>query len=207
MKTKGELIGAIYLKISGGEPSSDISVWKSDIEVLLAPAINFVQTKQYFIDKQDEGQRLIQNFMLQTFDDLPILLDNNRKQHYFLLPKQPLSLPNGRALNFVGNSRGKRFIPLAQGAEDLQEEYCKFKQDVTSFRPEGLKVYLWNKPALLTKAMVKMIVDVSDLQDEDLVMIPSGSELEVITLIYEWLTGQRAMPKDVIVDQKDKPTG
>src|SRR5690606_22460424 len=185
---------------------SDLSVWRSDIETLLAPAVNYVQTKQYFIDKRDEGERLIQSFMLQTFDELPILEDARRKQHYIELPHNPISLPNGRALHFVGTPRGKRFIPLAQGAEDLQEENCKYKKDVTSYRPEGKKCYLWNKPPLLKDAMVKMIVDVDDLGDDDLVMLPSGSELEVITLIYEWLTGQRATPKDVVIDQKDKPT-
>lgn len=203
--TKGEIIGSVYLKISGGEPSSDISVWQSDLEVLLAPAVNFVTTKQYFVDKQDEGERLIQPFMLQTYDELTILEDPRRKQYYFLLPKTPLSLPNGRALNFVGTPRGKRFIPLAQGAEDLQEEYCKFKKDITSYRPEGLKCYLWNKPLLLNEAMVKMLINVNEMADDETVILPSGGEIEVITIMYEWATGQRGTPKDVVIDQKDKP--
>lgn len=202
--TKGEIIGSVYLKLAGGEPSSDISVWQSDIETLLAPAVNYVQTKQYFIDRNEENEKLINPFMLQVYYELPITVDQRRKQDYITLPKTPLSLPNGRALNFVGTPRGKRFIPLAQGAEDLQEEYCKYKKDITSYRPEGLKVYLWNTPPLLKEAMVKMLVNVNELADNEQVLLPSGAELEVITLIYEWISGQRAMPKDVIVDQKDK---
>ena len=205
--TVEEIRGSVLLKLSGGEPSADTSVWMSDIDSLLAPAVNYVQTKQYFIDKREEdGDKIIQHLMLQTFGanrELPILTDAVRKRKYFMLPKRPLSLSNGRALQFVGDVRGKSWIPLAQGGEDMQEYYEKYKGCQTSYRPEGLKVYLWNVGALVSSAMVKMIVNVQDLNDTDEVMLPSGGEIEVITLIYEWIRGQRAMPKDVIADGKD----
>lgn len=209
--TVEEIRGAVLLKITGGEPSSDSSVWIGDIDTLLAPAVNYVQTKQYFIDKREEdGDKIIQHLMLQTFGgnrELTIQTDPVRKRKYFTLPKRPLSLSNGRALQFVGDVRGKAWIPLAQGGEEMQEYYEKFKGCQTSYRPEGLKVYLWNLEPLVGYAMVKMIVNVQDLEDTDEIMLPSGGEIEVITLIYEWMSGQRAMPKDVIVDQKDKPVG
>lgn len=206
--TVEEIRGAVLLKITGGEPSSDSSVWISDIDTLLAPAINYVQTKQYYVDKQDGDTHLIQHLMLQTYGgnrEIPIQDDTVRKQKYFILPKRPLSLPNGRALHFVGDVRGRQWIPLTQGGEGLQDYYSKFKKNVTSYRPEGLKVYLWNT-GITTHAMVKMIVNISELLDMDEIILPSGGELEVINLIYEWVSGQRAMPKDLIIDQKDKPT-
>lgn len=202
--TVEEIKGQILLKITGGEPSSDSSVWLSDIDTLIAPAVNYVQTKQYFIDRQSEEDRhLIQQFMLQVYT-VSITEDTTRKRKKFTLPKTPLSLPNGRALQFVGDVRGRGWIPLAQGAEDMQEYYEKFKKNVTSYRPEGLTVYLWNVGPLVTQALVKMLVSVKDLADTDEVMLPSGGELEVINLIYEWISGQREIPKDSIIDQKDK---
>lgn len=202
--TVEEIKGQVLLKITGGEPSSDSSVWLSDIDTLIAPAVNYVQTKQYFIDRQSEEEKhLIQHFMLQVYT-VSITEDTTRKRKKFTLPKTPLSLPNGRALQFVGDVRGRGWIPLAQGAEDMQEYYGKFKKNVTSYRPEGLTVYLWNVGPLVTQALVKMLVSVKDLSDTDEVMLPSGGELEVINLIYEWISGQREIPKDSIIDQKDK---
>ena len=205
--TVEEIKGSILLKITGGKPSSDSSVWLSDIDTLLAPAVNFVQTKQYFIDGNSESEKhLIQQFMLQTYT-VDILDDVTRKRKYAVLPKTPLSLPNGRALQFVGDERGNPFIPLQQGGEAMQVYYEKFKKGVVSYRPEGLKIYFWCLPALLKKVLFKMLVDVKSLTDTEELLLPSGGEIEVINLIYEWLSGQRAMPKDVIIDQKDKPTG
>ena len=200
--------GAILLKLTGGEPSSDSSVWLSDIDTLLAPAVNYVQIKQYFTDKKDGEDHLIQQFMLQVYggnNEIAISTDAIRKRKYITLPKTPLSLPNGRALQFVGDVRGRGWIPLSQGADDMQEYYGKFKKDVTSYRPEGLKCYLWNVGPLVTHAMVKMLVNVNSLADTDEIILPSGGELEVINLIYEWISGTRLMPKDIIIDQKDKP--
>lgn len=205
--TKGELKGAVYLKLES-EPSSDTSVWFDDIDILIAPAINYVTVKQYFIEKRDEGERYIQHFMLQTYGgnlEIPIEFDEIRQRKYILLPKTPLSLPNGRALQFVGDVRGRGWIPLAQGDEDMQEYYAKFKKDITSYRPEGLKAYLWNVGPLVTHAMVKMLVNATSLSDNDELILPSGSEIEVITLIYEWMSGQRETPKDLIIDHSDKP--
>lgn len=202
--TKEQILGQVLLKISGGEPSSDTSTWLSDIESLLCPAVNYVQLKTYYIDRQSEEERhLIQQFMLQVYT-VSITEDTTRKRKKFTLPKTPLSLPNGRALQFVGDVRGRGWIPLAQGAEDMQEHYAKFKKNVTSYRPEGLTVYLWNVGPLVTQALVKMLVNVNTLADTDEVLLPSGGELEVINLIYEWISGQRAMPKDLVIDQKDK---
>lgn len=199
-----ELRGAILLKLTGGSPSPDSSVWLSDIDTLLAPAVNYVQTKQYFIEKQDEGDRLIQHFMLQVYT-LNVLTDSTRKRKYSLLTKTPLSLPNGRALQFVGTVRGRGFVPLQQGGEDMQDYYEGFKKGITSYRPEGLKIYFWNLPALITQVLVKMLINVNNLLDSDELILPSGGEIEVINLIYEWMSGQRAIPKDVIIDQRDKP--
>lgn len=203
--TVEEIRGAVLLKLTGGRPSSDNSVWLSDIDTLLAPAVNYVQTKQYFIDGNAESDKhLIQHFMLQTYT-VDIEEDTIRKRKFATLPKTPLSLPNGRALQFVGDIRGRSFIPLQQGGEAMQEYYEKFKKGTTSYRPEGLKVYLWCLPPLATKVMLKMLVNVKSLADTEEVLLPSGGEIEVITLIYEWISGQRATPKDVIIDQQDKP--
>lgn len=202
--TKEEIVGSVLLKLTGGSPSSDSSVWISDIQSFLCPAVNYVQLKTYYIDRQSEEERhLIQQFMLQVYT-VSITEDTTRNRKKFTLPKTPLSLPNGRALQFVGDVRGRGWIPLAQGADDMQEYYAKFKKNVTSYRPEGLTVYLWNVGPLVTQALVKMLVNVNSLADTDEVLLPSGGELEVITLIYEWISGQREIPKDLIIDQKDK---
>jgi hypothetical protein len=205
--TKEELKGQILLKVSGGEPSSDVSVWMDDIDTLIAPAVNYVQLKQYYTDKNDEGERLIQPFMLQVYENVAIQNSVDRGRKFIVLPKSPQSLPNGRALNYLGTMKGERFIPLAQGMDGLQSEYAKYKTCVTSYQPEGQKCFLWNVPALLDKVLIKMLVNVKDIADTEEIILPSGGELEVINLIYEWLSGQRATPKDIVIDQKDKQTG
>lgn len=206
MATKAEIVSAAYIKISGGYPTADLSTWYDDVDFLLAPAVNFVLTKQYFIDKNDEGDRLLQPLFIQAYT-VDVEDDQERGMRKITLPKKPITLPGGRGVQFIGSLRGQAYIPLAPNGGSMQQYYSKHKKKQTSYELEGMTAYLYNAQPLVDKARVKMMVDVSDLNDNDELMLPSGAELEVIDILVEFFTGQRALPKDYINSGKEATDG
>lgn len=202
--TKGELKGLVYLRINGGFPNTDNSVWLDDIDSLLAPAVNYVVTGQYYNDRKNEdGDKSVQQNMLQVFTNVAVAQDTTRQRPYSTLPAKIITLPKSRALVWVGNNIGKGYIPLMQGDEALEEYYTCFKKGVTSYQLEGSRVYYWNLPVMVTGVTMKILVNIGDLADSDDIVLPSGGELQVVQILYEWFSGQREMPKDYINNTKD----
>lgn len=207
MATKAEIVSQAYLKITEFYPNSDLSRWYEDAEFLLAPAVNFVQLKQYFVEKNDEGERLIQPALLQSFN---VVLESDAETGLmkFTLPRRPVTLPNGRGIQFIGPYRGQAYIPVGQNGGSMQGYYAKHKKNQASYELDGLKVLVYNSKT--RKLRVRMIVDVSDLKDDDEILLPSGSELEVINLIVDFFVGNRPLPsgyKDYINSGKEANHG
>lgn len=202
--TKGELKGLIYLKINGGYPNTDNSVWLSDVDSLLPAAVNYVMTGQYYADRNaEEGDKSVQQNFLQSYTSQAVAFDTTRQRFYTILPAKIISLPKSRALVYVGNNIGKGFIPLMQGDEQMEEFYTCFKKNVTSYQLEGDRVYYWDLPVLTTTVTIKMLVNIGDVTDATDIKLPSGGELQVVQLMFDWFSGQREMPKDYVNNSKD----
>lgn len=202
--TKGELKFLVYVRVTGGYPSNDAMVWPEDIDTYIVPAVNFANTKQYYIDKQsEEGDRDVRMDMLQIFENVAVAFSDSRQRKYSNLPATFVSLPKGRGLVFVGYMNGRPFIPGRQNEEGIEEYYTQWKQDVVTYYLEGKKVYYYNIPTSTDKVLMKGIVAVTDLKDEDDLGLIPGSEPEVVDLMVQFYTGQRAMPKDYVLDTKD----
>lgn len=194
--TKAELTGAAFVKLTGGYPSMDSSTWWEDVDLLIAPAVNYVMTGDYFMSKRDENdEKVIQPLFVQTFTNVPVIYDTVQKRKKFTLPKKPLAFPKNRAVPFVGTIC-EQFVPIEQSGRSMQKYYAGLKQDQTSYALEGMDGWLYNLPPLVEFLIVKEIVNASDIGDDEEVPLPDGGELQVIDLMVQFFTGQKALPKD-----------
>lgn len=202
--TKEEIIGGAYLKLTGGYPNMDSTTWWEDVDLLLAPAVNFVMNGDYFLTKRDElEEKIIQPLFVQTYKNIDITFDNDLELKVFTLPKKPLALPKLRSITYIGDNKGNAFVPIEQGGNQMQKYYHKFKECQTSYDIQGMQVFLYYYPALLKKAMVRMVVSASDLADTDEVMLPDGGELRVMDLMVQFFIGERQLPKDYLNTGKE----
>lgn len=206
--TKSELVGAAYLKLTGGYPNTDSSTWWEDVDLLIAPAINYAMNADYFISKRDEGEeKIIQPLFIQHFT-VPVVLDSAINKFKSTLPKRPLALPKNRAVPYVGTLFGDQFVPIEQSGGAMQKYFASLKPLQASYELEGKTLYFYNLPPSVKNGnvLVKMIVSAKDLADDDEVMLPEGTELQVINLMVEFFLGQRSLPKDYFNTNKEPNT-
>lgn len=205
--TKEEITGIAFLKLEGGFPTMDSSLWWEDVDLLFGPAVNYVMTGDYFMQKRDENEeKVLQPLFIQTFKNIGITYDTDTEKWGFTLPYKPLAFPKNRAVPFVGTVLGEQFVPIEQSGGAMQQYFSGMKQCVTSYDLIGMKGTLENKPPLLEKLMVKMIVNASSLADTDEVLLPDGGELQVADLMVQFFTGQKMLPKDYYNTGKDPQT-
>jgi len=206
--TKSELVGAAYLKLTGGYPNTDSTTWWEDVDLLIAPAINYVMSADYFISKRDEGEeKIIQPLFLQSFK-LPVTVDPITKKHKSKLPKRPMAWPKNRAVPFVGTSFDNQFVPVEQSGGAMQKYFSGLKKEQTSYELEGMDITYFNLPPLLRSGnvLVKMVVSASDLNDDDEILLPDGAEIQVINLMVDFFIGQKQLPKDYYNTNKEPNT-
>lgn len=203
--TKAELVGAAYIKLTGGYPNTDASTWFEDVELLLAPAVNYVMNADYFISKRDEGdEKIIQPLFLQTYR-IRATLDQDSRKYKATLPRKPLALPKNRAVPYVGTLYGEQFVPIEQSGGVMQKYFSFLKQAQASYELEGQDLYFHNLPPVARNGdiLVKMIVSVASLDDDDEIILPEGGEIQVINLLLEFFLGQRQLPKDYYNTNKE----
>jgi hypothetical protein len=201
--TKGEFIDLVYTRVSGGVKSTDLSVWRQDIQKYMPFAINFALTKQYYVNLKEDGSRDMPGTFLTIIDPVDVLFDTTRKVPYLLLPFHPLALPRNRGIRFIGYRSGEAFVGGMENATALFKHYRKHNTNTVRIEVEGLKVFLHNLPTLVKKAMVKMIANLEELDDTTIIPLPSGLETEAINICIDFFTGQRTAPKDILSDSRD----
>lgn len=199
--TKNELISQALLEIAGGSVTPDLTVRWGECETYLAMAVNYVQTGNYWLEKRDEGEKTINPLLLTTFDNVTIFYSDDHSRYYADLPKDVITLPKGRALE-ITTMCGKKCFPLSQGDDALEQYYGKYKT-VISYQLEGpRRVWLYNKPKLVSALRPKYIVAVHDLDDNDEIILPSDGYVKVIEMMTAFLRGEKTENKDYTEDQK-----
>lgn len=199
--SKGEIIGRVILRVTGGLPSPDNPVRWGELETDLVMAVNYVMTGQYWAENKSEGGHNINPLLYTVFENIPVLQDSPTQRYYFNLVKPLITLPKGRALEVMTLS-GKVCFPLTQGDESLEEYYGKLKKSM-SYQIEGqTRVWLYNKPALVNKVRTKQWVHIGDMADTDLIILPSDGDAKVVDLMCQWALGELDRPRDYTQDTK-----
>lgn len=199
--TKAELISQSLLALNGGVQTPDSTLRWGECETYLAMSVNYIQTGNYWLEIRAESEHTINPLLLTTFNDVPILYSTDNLRYYSDLPQNVITLPKGRALE-ITTMCGKKCYPLAQGDEDLERFYGKYKS-VISYQLEGQKrVWFYGNLKLITGIRPKYIVSVHDLDDTDEIVLPSDGYVKVVQMMVEFLSGERKAEKDYDQDAK-----
>ena len=208
---KGELLEAVYLRVNGGQLSADTNVRREDINVMLAPAINYITLKETRIRKRENmgvsytSSTGVDSEFLATFT-LPVLNDDQRCKRYVEPSIRLNPLDSNRGIDTVAAIQGERQFQKLRGEyEDVGLQHVM--PNVTRYWFEYIgvsqRIYFKNLPMSVQEVIVKAVARASDLEDDDEIPMAAGVEIEVLELLVSWFTGQKAMPDDYAADGRD----
>jgi len=197
---KGVMKELILQRVEGGIVNQDTSrqVRREDIDAYLGAAINYAITKQYYINKKEEGESTIPNDFISTYY-VPVQKDTVRNVKYSDLPTQLLSMEKNRGLRGIYPVQGNdQFVEGYFEARKHDQYYARSWKDSTLYRLIGDRVEYDNISPVVSEVIIRMVSAIGDLSDEDEVPVPAGSEVEVIEICSQFFLGQRTAQPDFV---------
>lgn len=199
--TVSEFVELAYLRVTGGQPSTDSSVMMVDIRAMLPAAANYAMDKAYNINLQQEGERDVPSEFYGQYDDVPIV--RTGKVPYVSLVKGTVPLKVGAGIRFVYDDCGDQYAPLSDSDMSNIEYYVDQMKGMRWFRRVGNKLNLYGINPLAEVLNYQAITRIEDLADTDQLPIQGGYETDVINYLVSHFSGQRQTPYDNINNTKD----
>ena len=208
--SKAELVDLIYLNITGGKPSPDLNIQRVDIAALLplilADAIKVFQ--QETRREQIEEIRLfgysssenVNSQFVRTFSVTPVY-DEDTELYTVLLPKKVAILPFDRGINSLRPKIGPSYIRVRSF-----DEVVGIDGYVNSYWHKNIdnvqKIYISNIGLPVCEHYLEIVVDFSDLDDDDDTYLPAGMNMYMLNQARQYLLGERQFPVDNVHDYK-----
>lgn len=195
------LIETVYLRVNGGKPSTDNSVFRADIRALLPAAINYAMDATYNNNIKVEGDRDLPSEFYGSFENVTLNLTGKRP--VFVLSKGTVPLKGNAGIRFVTDNCDNYYAPLTDSDMATIKYWSGMAYDSRFYRRTGNKVELWNLPPNVTTINYQALTDIRELADTDEAPIQAGNEPMVLQMLTDWITGQKQMPYDSKVDARD----
>ena len=206
--TKKNLIDLIIHKLSGGNTSPDIKskyhpeIITKYIELAFNSLINTVQNQS--IRYKDLGQL---DSYVKTYSSVTVSYDDTRKEYYSDLPVNIIGLYMNRGIRYICPiyDQSYHFIYRKNNSTDIYSELEVSKIDSRPrYYLEGTKVFYDKMTTEIVDngVLMKLIVPISVLDEDDEIPIPAGQEQYVIDFIMKYL--QQMFPEDVNNDTNSK---
>jgi len=196
--TKKELSELIQELKGGGDqgPSTkyhDTVVWKV-ADICQATVVTIA-----FRENQKLGGYDVNGDWISTFENVPVCFSENRNEYYSDLPAGIISLPNNRGLRMVspmGNQADKFNIDRS-GGDALWAE-LEAGSEGSDVYIEGSKLFYRNLSKFIAKngVLVKMVRNISGLDEDDLIPIPSGYEEMFLAKVMDLFSESKATLDD-----------
>src|SRR5690606_29501971 len=177
--TKNEITGQVLLRASGGLPTSDISVREWDIKSYIPAAINYAIIGDYWGNIERDGEREIPNDFVAEFSFDSVTEENGIE--YLPFDKKIVNIPGNQGIRFVMDDCGNSYAPRAAGVSK-KCYWDKVLVDNLEYTFIGKKIKLFGRPPLATNFTVGVVLDASEMGDDDDLNIPAGKEPEVIDI-------------------------
>jgi hypothetical protein len=209
--TKAQIVEQVFLKLHGGKPSPDIAVQRVDIASLLPAAMSealLIHTREERRDKimdiRTYGASALGDSpheFLTTYEVTPTL-DEDRDLYYLLLPASIQSLPFSDGLGDVEPLTGskpyqrvasRRVIRSMPNIGTIWYWYERYAD-------ESERIYLSELSEPECSHLVKVVLDVNELSDNDIVPIPAGMQMSVIDRMVAFF--QDRPPADNVIDDR-----
>lgn len=194
-----EIVEIVHTAIGGGRPNTDFSVLRVDIKALLPSAINWAVTQDYWANLRNEGERDVPNFIITYKEDLPVCKDG-KKRDYIDLPDPLMNIAGNGGIRFIQDDAGNYYVPRPIGSSNAYWDKILCNKEYTYL---DKKAFIYNKPPLVEKLNVGLVLDASKLKDTDQAPIPAGYEPQVIDMLTQFFINQRMQPKDYIINGVD----
>lgn len=198
---KGILKEIIFTSVNGSRPSTDSPILREDIEALIPAAINYAITGDYWARLKNDGDREIPNgfvaeLILADFEFDQIGRENVK------MDKPLINIAGNGGIRYVMDQCGNTYAPRAIGtsAGSFWDKALQYNKEYQYLEK---KIFLINKDPLASAILVGIVIDSSQLSDEDELPIPAGSEPEVIDMLKNFFTDQRMQPKDYVINGVD----
>lgn len=190
------LIETVFTQINGGRPNTDLSVQREDIAALLPAAVNYAMTGDYWANLQRDNDRELPGSFVAEFEITHTNCDEFGRD-YFYFDKKISTLPGGAGIRYLQDLEGNNYSPRPIGA-GKKSYFDNALLDLREYQFKESKFFLFNKPELVNKFLLGVILDVDDLSDEDELPLPAGTEASAIEILTALINGQRMNPKDYI---------
>jgi hypothetical protein len=208
--TKGQMVDQIYLLISGGQPTEDFNVQRADISIYIANAINHValvdsRRRRREAKMLNKGSTGVDTSFLST-EYLDIQTDTKQDLKFVTFDKKPLLLDDAYGISEVSAVQGEvPFVKMSSKYDGSTLDYLY--TGVTRWyyeKTEGEeRIYLKNISHVIEQIRVAYVPSFDDLDDDDVVPLPSGMEIEVVNMAVQFFTVQADRPADDLNNHND----
>lgn len=196
----GILVDLIYGEVNGGRSSTDSSITKSQIKALLPAAVNYALTGDYWANMNAEGDKEVPSSIITELEGRTFDVDE-RGREYIDLPEPLSDIGGNGGLRYVQDCLGNIYAPRPQGTSPGYWDGVLIS--LRESQRIGKRVYLFNRAPLADPFFLGVILDASQLSNEDELPIPTGKEVEVIDIMRAFFKQQRMNPKDYIINGVD----
>lgn len=214
-----ELIDSVLLAVNGGEFTSEAAVEKADVETYAVRAAHSVIRNAVFGLKADNRSErgsgsvssvVIDPGFFETYE-VTMTKDDERDIWYAPLPSIVQSWPGDAALKEVFGKQNPSSLYMKVGGPrewatlgDLSG-IGKFywHEPYGSGETSHTRLYFPNAGDVPCTVLVRAALEISGALGETRIPLPIGLEALVEQMCVEWFRGQRAMPADTVLDNKD----
>lgn len=197
---KGFLVDLVYSSVNGGRANTDSVVTKAQIKALLPAAINYSATGAYWDNLSSEGDRDVPMSFISELPSKEVKKDD-RGRDYVDLPEPLMDVGGNGGVRVVEDGMGNYYGARLQGSGN--SHWGAILRSIKEYSRVKGKLILHNNPPLVEKIYVSVMLDASQIDDDDELPIPTGREPEVIDILTSFFTNQKMMPKDYIINGVD----
>jgi hypothetical protein len=204
MKTTQRKISEQILRRLRGY-TDETSIDERELQVATHQSLSSIVRNRYFQGKADETGE-VDGTLHFTIHKNNVLKDENTDEYYINTPSSAVSLPFGIDIRRVWSKKGKGYIEVPGGFNDLYAgmEASMLGGNIGFYRLGGNLVFVnmnnANKP---NEVSVTMLLPFGNLDEDDEINIPSDMVDEVIEIVFSKFAKTLQIPIDEVNDTKD----
>lgn len=210
--TQGQLIEQVYLHITGGQPTEDFDVERIDIKTAI-PAIMasvaLIESRRSRLEAhQMRTSRLGVDPAWLITETFAVFKDEDRDQSYMKFEKKVTLLDNMYGIANVGAIKGNCvFAPTIHRFATAGIDREMRAAGVTMWYYEKVgneeRVYLKFLPVVVSEIWISYMPSFDDLEEDEIVPIPSGLELEVLQQAINFFQSEADKRADSLNNHND----
>jgi hypothetical protein len=188
--TKENLIDLIYSDVTAGSDNYSLNkkFHKADIEKYVEIAMNTLIVQAYLNSERYKDFAQLDVFT-KAFKNVSVHYDDNRGEYFSILPCSIVALGKNSGVRLISpmKSQNKPYQNIQNNRIQVYSniESTKLFKD-TCFYLEGDKIYYFNPDEYIENkvpVLMKLIVSFSSYDDFDEVVMPIGSEVNILEIV------------------------